>query len=77
MGNGCKARQRGSLPGGNIAEFRHFSNEHCAGNRSDSRDRAQYASCCGKFFIFGDDVLDPGFQLCNLAIQQAFEPAGL
>ncbi len=73
MSDGREAREGSSLFPRDLTKFRHFGNQHGAGDGANPRDRPQNTRSLGQLFIQGDNLLNLCFQPCNLAIKKAFE----
>ena len=75
MCNRCKSAQSCCLFAADLTEFRHFGNKHSAGDRTNPGNGAKYLDRFGQGEIGRDGLLNPTFQLRDLAIQKVSEVA--
>ena len=58
MCDGCEASECSGLFPRDLTKFRHFGNQHGAGDGTDPRDRPKNTRSLGQFYIRGDSLLD-------------------
>ena len=68
-----QSRERGGLLTGELAEFGHLGDQHSAGAGADLGNGTQDIGNRSQVIIRGYCLLDPNVQLCNLAIEKAFQ----